>query len=86
MGLLNMYDYEDSDFTSFATCERQYRLDGRVASGEGGAKCKNCARVCPMQLTPYDSRGQEIGYLDPDCLKCGKCTLACPTKIMTLKH
>ena len=44
------------------------------------------ARVCPMQLTPYDSRGQEIGYLDPDCLKCGKCTLACPTKIMTLKH
>ena len=27
-----------------------------------------------------------IGYLDPDCLKCGKCTLACPTKIMTLKH
>ncbi len=65
---------------------RQARLDGRVASGEGGAKCKNCARVCPMQLTPYDSRGQEIGYLDPDCLKCGKCTLACPTKIMTLSR
>ena len=20
-------------------------------------KCKSCARVCPMQLTPYDSRG-----------------------------
>ena len=49
-------------------------------------KCKSCARVCPMQLTPYDSRGEEIGYLHPDCLKCGKCTLACPTKIMTLKH
>ena len=49
-------------------------------------KCKSCARVCPMQLTPYDCRGQEIGYLDPDCLKCGKCVLACPTKIMTLKH
>ena len=49
-------------------------------------KCKQCARVCPMQLTPYDSRGEVIGYLHPDCLKCGKCTLACPTKIMTLKH
>ena len=48
-------------------------------------KCKQCARVCPMQLTPYDSRGEAIGYLHPDCLKCGKCTLACPTKIMTLK-
>ena len=49
-------------------------------------KCKSCARVRPMQLTPYDSRGQEIGYLDPDCLKCGKCTQACPSKIMTFKN
>ena len=49
-------------------------------------KCKQCARVCPMQLTPYDSRGEVIGYLHPDCLKCGKCVLACPTRIMTLKH
>jgi polyferredoxin len=49
-------------------------------------KCKSCARVCPMQLTPYDSRGEEIGFLHPDCLKCGKCTLACPTKIMELKN
>ena len=47
-------------------------------------KCKSCARVCPMQLTPYDSRGEAVGYMHPDCLKCGKCVLACPTKIMTL--
>jgi ferredoxin len=39
-----------------------------------------------MQLTPYDSRGQESGYLHPDCIKCGKCVLACPTKIMTIEH
>ena len=49
-------------------------------------KCKNCARVCPMQLTPYESRGQEQGYLHADCLKCGKCVLACPKKIMKLRH
>ena len=48
-------------------------------------KCKSCSRVCPMQLTPYDSRGDESGFMDPDCIKCGKCTLACPTKIMTLR-
>lgn len=48
-------------------------------------KCKSCARVCPMQLTPYDSRGETTGYLHPDCIKCGKCTLACPTKIMELR-
>lgn len=49
-------------------------------------KCKSCARVCPMQLSPYDSRGVEFGYLHPDCIKCGKCVLACPIKIMELKE
>lgn len=29
-------------------------------------KCKSCARVCPMQLTPYDSRGNATGYLHSD--------------------
>lgn len=48
-------------------------------------KCKSCARVCPMQLTPYDSRGQQTGYLHTDCIKCGKCVMACPIKIMELK-
>lgn len=49
-------------------------------------KCRSCARVCPMQLTPYDSRGRQEGYLHADCIKCGKCVSACPTKIMTLEH
>ena len=48
-------------------------------------KCKSCARFCPMQLTPYDSRGQENGYLHLDCIKCGQCVTACPIKIMELK-
>lgn len=47
-------------------------------------KCKSCARVCPMQLKPYDSRGGEEGYLHPDCIKCGKCAIGCPIKIMAL--
>ncbi len=45
-------------------------------------KCKMCARVCPMQLTPYTCRGESVGYLHPDCLKCKKCVYACPTKIV----
>lgn len=48
-------------------------------------KCKSCARVCPMQLTPYDSRGHEEGFLHPDCIKCGNCVKVCPLKIMDLK-
>ena len=49
-------------------------------------KCKRCAKVCPMQLTPYDSRGNENGYLHPDCIKCGNCVKACPTKVMQYKE
>ena len=48
------------------------------------AICKMCARVCPMQLKPYESRGQTIGYLHPDCFKCGKCVKVCPSGIMEL--
>jgi len=47
-------------------------------------KCKMCARVCPVQLSPFNSRGLSIGYLHPDCLKCGKCSMACPTRMMEL--
>jgi polyferredoxin len=45
--------------------------------------CKMCARVCPMQLTPYEASGEGSGYLHPDCIKCRKCTLACPTKVIS---
>ena len=48
-------------------------------------KCKRCAKVCPMQLAPYDSRGESSGYLHLDCIKCGNCVKACPTKIMSMK-
>ena len=47
-------------------------------------KCRNCARVCPMQLRPWSARGEEPGYLHPDCLKCGKCETACPRKSVRL--
>ena len=47
-------------------------------------KCKRCAKACPMQLTPYTSRGEENGYLHPDCLKCGNCITACPTKVIKM--
>lgn len=43
-------------------------------------KCKNCARVCPMQLNPYLSKGKGEGFLDADCIKCERCSYACPSK------
>ncbi|MBQ8715881.1 MAG: 4Fe-4S binding protein [Prevotella sp.] len=59
---------------------------GRWWCGNVCPRGNMCARVCPMQLTPYECRGEEIGYLHPDCLKCGKCEKACPLKITELRH
>ena len=49
-------------------------------------RCQICARVCPMQLKPYESKGEPSGYQDPDCIKCGKCVKGCPTKAMEMSH
>lgn len=49
-------------------------------------KCKSCARGCPMQLAPYESRGSDTGYLHADCIKCGMCATACPLKIVGLSN
>lgn len=51
---------------------------------DGCKSCKNCARICPMQLAPYEGQDSATGYLHPDCIKCGKCVKGCPAKIMTL--
>ena len=48
--------------------------------------CKKCAKVCPMQLKPYEAKGSEEGFLDPDCIKCGVCVSHCPKKAMTMKR
>lgn len=49
-------------------------------------KCRNCGRVCPMQLRPWEGRGEKEGYLHPDCIKCGRCGEACPTKSLRLER
>lgn len=54
----------------------------RILVGERcTTKCKLCSAVCPMQLTPYQSRNEAEGFLDPDCIKCGNCVGGCPLKV-----
>jgi len=38
--------------------------------------CRLCAKVCPMQLKPYE--GKSGAMADGDCVKCGTCAAACP--------
>ena len=48
-------------------CPKNINVNTTSLKNDRQMKCKMCARVCPMQLTPYDSRGEDIGYLHPDC-------------------
>ncbi len=46
-------------------------------------ECKLCAKVCPLQLSPYKSKGNGIQIVkEPDCLSCGCCVYACPKKAL----
>lgn len=45
------------------------------------AECKLCAKVCPMQLKPYEYKGQGT-FGDNDCIKCSTCVAACPKKAL----
>lgn len=48
--------------------------------------CKRCARVCPMQLVPYEVKGAAEGMKDPDCIKCNVCVGKCPKQSIAMKE
>ena len=50
-----------------------------IMISSGCIKCGLCAKVCPMELSPYES---ELAFSHSDCLKCGKCINSCPKKVL----
>lgn len=49
------------------------------------ASCKLCSKSCPMQLKPYEFKGNGI-MADNDCIKCSACVAACPKNALHFKH
>ena len=47
----------------------RYRIDSGRCTG-----CNTCANVCKMQVDPVKNAN------DPECIRCGACKKACPTK------
>lgn len=43
-------------------------------------KCGLCAKVCPMELSPYQSGEM---FAQPDCLKCEACIDICPKQALS---
>jgi len=38
--------------------------------------CKICQKSCPMNIAPYEFKGESITH--PDCIQCSKCVYVCP--------
>lgn len=48
--------------------------------------CGKCARVCPMQLTPYTQFSDNNQFDDEACIRCSTCVENCPAHILTLSN
>ena len=47
-------------------------------------ECGRCARVCPMQLEPYNSLSEDNQFVDEACIRCSVCVKECPLKLLSL--
>jgi ferredoxin len=49
-------------------------------------KCALCARVCPMQLSPYTDYDDKCQLRSDDCIRCGGCIANCPAKALSCEE
>ena len=52
---------------------------------ESCTACGRCAKVCPMQLAPYQMKDAESMAHRGDCLKCRLCTESCPKSALSFE-
>ena len=55
-----------------------------VVAEEMCHKCGKCARVCPMQLLPYQEFSVNNQLENESCIRCSTCVVNCPANILSL--
>lgn len=60
------------------------KTDEKVSVGHPDlcSSCGKCARVCPVQLTPYLNFSQNHQFEDERCIRCHTCVNNCPAGIL----
>ena len=48
--------------------------------------CGKCAKVCPMELTPYKNFSTSNQFDNENCIRCGKCVEACPFDLLSISN
>ena len=63
-----------------------HRFDKKVtiASVDKCHKCATCARVCPVQLTPFQNFNDNNQFDSELCIRCGTCVANCPANQLQL--
>ena len=72
--------------SALVTPRKHKSMFKNIHVNESCVLCNRCAKVCPMQLKPFDAKGSEGGLLDADCIKCGVCIPKCPKKSISMKE
>jgi polyferredoxin len=55
------------------------KLDSKIC-----IDCKNCFKVCPVQISPYKNKKQDTEMVkEADCLKCNLCISICPKNALS---
>ncbi len=57
----------------------------KISQLDACISCGKCAKVCPMQLSPYQSFSDKNQFDCSDCIKCSTCVKSCPVQLLSLE-
>jgi polyferredoxin len=55
-----------------------------ISNSDKCYNCGKCARVCPIQLTPYLEFSEKNQFDNEACIRCSTCVYNCPAEILSL--